>query len=70
MGRECVDGGVEDRGQVKPKHGAQEKQRPSDFIHLTAHNTHKQEPIELQNFCSDVPIFFNKMISKILPFTI
>lgn len=28
MGRECVEGGVEDRGQVKLKHGAQEKQRP------------------------------------------
>lgn len=29
MGRECVEGGVEDRGQVKLKHGAQEKQGPS-----------------------------------------
>lgn len=28
VGRECVDGGVEDRGQVKLKHGAQKKQRP------------------------------------------
>lgn len=28
MGRECVEGGVEDRGQVKPKHGAQKKQSP------------------------------------------
>uniref|UniRef100_A0A096M5V0 Protein Mdm4 n=1 Tax=Poecilia formosa TaxID=48698 RepID=A0A096M5V0_POEFO len=33
VGRECVEGGVEDRGQVKPKHGAQ----------LTAHNTPKRE---------------------------
>lgn len=32
MGRECVEGGVEDRGQVKPKHGAQEKQRPPTFL--------------------------------------
>lgn len=29
VGRECVEGGVEDRGQVNPKHGAQEKQRPT-----------------------------------------
>lgn len=28
VGRECVEGGVEDRGQVKPKHGAKKKQRP------------------------------------------
>lgn len=28
VGHECVEGGVEDRGQVKLKHGAKEKQRP------------------------------------------
>lgn len=28
VGHECVEGGVEDRGQVKLKHGAEEKQRP------------------------------------------
>lgn len=32
VGRECVEGGVEDRGQVKLKHGAQEKQRPPTFL--------------------------------------
>lgn len=32
VGRECVEGGVEDRGQVKLKHGAQEKQRPPAFL--------------------------------------
>lgn len=39
VGRECVDGGVEDRGQVKLKHGAKEKQRPPNLSHLTTHNT-------------------------------
>lgn len=32
MGRECVEGGVEDHGQVKLKHGAQEKQRSPAFL--------------------------------------
>ncbi|KAF0035110.1 hypothetical protein F2P81_012868 [Scophthalmus maximus] len=32
VGRECVEGGVEDRGQVKPKPGAQRKQRPAAFL--------------------------------------
>lgn len=31
VGRECIEGGVEDRGQVKPKHGAQKKQSPKPF---------------------------------------
>jgi len=39
VGRECVEGGVEDRGQVKPKHGAQKKQRPPGLPHLITHNT-------------------------------
>lgn len=42
VGRECVEGGVEDRGQVKLKHGAQEKQRPPTFLaslHTTLVNT-------------------------------
>lgn len=37
MGRECVEGGVEDRGQVK--HGAEEKQGPQlCLLHYTQHN--------------------------------
>lgn len=40
MGRECVEGGVEDRGQVKLKHGAQRKQRPSAFL-TSLHTTLK-----------------------------
>lgn len=36
MGRECV-GGVEDRGQVKPKHGAQKKESSASLpsLHTT-----------------------------------
>lgn len=40
MGRECVEGGVEDRGQVKLKHGAQEKQRPPSFL-TSLHTTQR-----------------------------
>lgn len=46
VGRECV-GGVEDRGQVKPKHGAQKKQSPPAFLpslHTTIqYNTKEQD---------------------------
>lgn len=37
MGRECVEGGVEDRGQVKPKHGAKEKQSPPPTFLTSLH---------------------------------
>ncbi len=40
VGRECVEGGVEDRGQVKLKHGAQKKQRPPTS--LTSLHTQKK----------------------------
>lgn len=40
MGRECVEGGVEDRGQVKLNHGAQEKQRPPAFL-TSLHTTQR-----------------------------
>lgn len=46
MGRECVEGGVEDRGQVKLKHGAKEKQRPPacpTSLHTTLVNTSRQD---------------------------
>lgn len=43
VGRECV-GGVEDRGQVKPKHGAQKKQSPPPFSpHYTQHFNKKEQ---------------------------
>lgn len=63
MGRECVEGGVEDRGQVKPKHGAQKKQRPPTFppsLHTTIANAKGQDQRAKVQSCSDTNNIFCK----------
>lgn len=55
VGHECVEGGVEDRGQVKLKHGAKEKQRPPaslTSLHTTAQrNMTVQDSFRIKSFC-------------------